>query len=292
MLDSDDSALFLSHHGRRVRAAMRLLDSRAEAEDLVQDLYLRVLDGAADDSVKDGANGILEEQAWLTTVLKNLAIDRLRRRDWMRNWLGQASAEVPSAASSPEDQAALAQHADDALLRLALQLDPGDGAALLLREVFEASYREIAQASGKSEAACRQQVHRALLRLRQALDKDRAAPAQPETEDADSAACRQTWQTWQLYRQALAARDMQPLWAILRETPAPASSGLAALAGNAVHGGVAAPKLICRMMQVGGRLSLVLSLGGRFICVLPLGAGAASGSATGPVAHQPAGAEA
>jgi DNA-directed RNA polymerase specialized sigma24 family protein len=50
---------------------------------------------------------------------------------------------------------------------------------VLLREVFEASFKEIAQANGKTEAACRQQLHRALLRLRQGKDGKTAGRKKP-----------------------------------------------------------------------------------------------------------------
>jgi RNA polymerase sigma-70 factor (ECF subfamily) len=120
---------------------------------------------------------------------------------------------------------------------------------VLLREVFEASFKEIAQASGKTEAACRQQLHRALLRLRQ--DKD-------GTESASEAA-------FHVYRQALSDCDARTLFAMLRQPPTRAVAVSATAAPRPD-----APRVVCQVMQIGGRLGLVLTLGGKVLCVLPL----------------------
>jgi len=251
MLDEHTPPLFQSHRNRLVRAATRILAGRAEAEDAVQDSYLRALEAAA-----GGKPDAQVAQAWLTTVMQNLAIDRLRRRDWMRNWLREAAAQaVTHEMPSAEDTAALAQHTDQALRLLAARLGPADGAAVLLREVFEASYRELAQASGKTEAGCRQQLHRALMRLR-------GDPAAPAADDAETDA------VFHLYRQALMSRDMLPLLAMLRQAPTRALAHPAATTGRAAE----TPRATCQVTHVGGRLGLVLTLGDQFVCVLPLGA--------------------
>lgn len=252
MLDERYLSQFPAHRGRLVRAAMRLLGGRAEAEDAVQDTYLRALESGRDVHELDAA------QAWLTTVMQHLAIDRLRRRNWMQAWLQDAetrdaaSHEAPSA----EDDAALAESTAQALRLLAARLSPPDAAAVLLREVFEASFKEIASASGKTESACRQQLHRALLRLR--TDTQRKPEARYADEESDT--------TLHLLRQSLQARDPQLLLALLR-SPAIRGACLPPSTGVAK----AAPKVVCRIAQVGGRLGLVLTLGGQLVCVLPLG---------------------
>ena len=150
-------------HRQLLRAATRLLGP-AEAEDAVQDAYVRVLESQPGE--------LNSTQAWLLTVVRNLAIDRLRRRNWMQQWLETTGAAGATEQASPsaEADAALTQQAAHALRLLATHLAPEDGAALLLHEVFEVSHGEIAEASGRSEAASRQQLRRALLRLRQAPD--------------------------------------------------------------------------------------------------------------------------
>jgi RNA polymerase sigma factor (sigma-70 family) len=244
MLDEHYLSQFPALRARLVRAAARMLGGPAEAEDVVQDTYLRALE-AGDRAAPDAA------QAWLTTVMQHIAIDRLRRAHWMQRWLHDAAAQaVPGESPSAQDDAAAAQSARDALRLLAARLSPADGAAVLLREVFEASFKEIAAASGKTEAACRQQLHRALLRLRQ------------DTGENDGA----SEAVFHVYRQALAECDARVLFAMLRQPPTRAVAMPAAIAKDA------APRAVCQVMQIGGRLGLVLTLGGKVLCVLPLDA--------------------
>ncbi|QSI29228.1 sigma-70 family RNA polymerase sigma factor [Variovorax sp. RKNM96] len=246
MLDERYLSQLPAHRSRLVRAAARLLGNTAEAEDVVQDTYLRALE-EGDRPALDAA------QAWLTTVMQHLAIDRLRRRNWMQRWLHEAEVLMPaSEPASIETNAALAQEVEQALRLLAARLSPADGAAVLLREVFEASFKEIAEASGKTEAAGRQQLHRALLRLRQ--DPKDAEDGGPEA-------------VFHAYRQALHDCDARTLFAMLRQPPARALAMSAAAAPSS-----GTPRVVCQVMQIGGRLGLVLTLGGKVLCVLPLDA--------------------
>ncbi|WP_432730111.1 sigma-70 family RNA polymerase sigma factor [Variovorax sp. W6] len=242
MLDERYLSQFPALRGRLVRAAARMLGGPADAEDVVQDSYLRALeagDGPGPDSV----------QAWLTTVMQNLAIDRLRRDGWMQRWLRDAEGLAPQAPSA-ETEAAQAESIEQALRLIAARLSPADGAAVLLREVFEASFREIAEAAGRTEAACRQQLHRALLRLRQEKDRDEAG----SSSDA----------VFHVYRQALQDCDARVMFAMLRQPPARALSMSASVSAGT-------PRTVCQVVQMGGRLGLVLTLGGKVLCVLPLG---------------------
>ncbi len=113
MLDERYLSQFPAHRGRLVRAAMRLLGGKAEAEDVVQDTYLRALEtGQGNTRELDAA------QAWLTTVMQHLAIDRLRRRNWMPAWLQDAGAWAPRTAleaPSAQDDAALPESTAQAL---------------------------------------------------------------------------------------------------------------------------------------------------------------------------------
>ena len=242
MLDERYLSQFPALRARLVRAAARMLGAPADAEDVVQDSYLRALE-AGEGHPPDSA------QAWLTTVMQNLAIDKLRRDGWMQRWLRDAeglACEAPSA----ETEAAQAESIDQALRLIAAKLSPADGAAVLLREVFEASFREIAEACGRTEAACRQQLHRALLRLRQERDRGGAG-----SSDA----------VFHVYRQALRDCNARTLFAMLRQPPARAFATSASAATGT-------PRTICQVVQMGGRLGLVLALGGKVLCVLPLGA--------------------
>lgn len=252
MLDERYLSQFPAHRGRLVRAAMRLLGGRAEAEDAVQDTYLRALESGRDAHELDAA------QAWLTTVMQHLAIDRLRRRNWMQAWLQDAEARQATSHEAPsaEDDAAVAESTAQALRLLAARLSPPDAAAVLLREVFEASFKEIASASGKTESACRQQLHRALLRLRQDRSPDDGR------SDGESEA------SFHVYRQALHDCDPTQLFAMLRQPPTRAF----AMSASVETADAGSPRAVCQVMQIGGRIGLVLTLGGKVLCVLPLDA--------------------
>ncbi|WP_240649912.1 sigma-70 family RNA polymerase sigma factor [Variovorax atrisoli] len=143
MLDEHYLSQFPALRGRLVRAAARMLGGPADAEDVVQESYLRALEAGE-------GPGPESMQAWLTTVMQHLAIDRLRRDGWMQRWLKDAEG-LASEAPSAESEAAQAESIDQALRLVAAKLSPADGAAVLLREVFEASFREIAEAAGRTE---------------------------------------------------------------------------------------------------------------------------------------------
>lgn len=250
-----------SYRRSLVRAAARLLGP-AEAEDAVQDAYVRVLEANT-----ATLYGLDAAQAWLHTVVRNLAIDRLRRRQWMQQWLADMGASDPVRASpSAEEDLAMAQQAESALRLLAARLAPADGAAVLLYEVFEASHAELAQAGGKTEAGSRQQLRRALLRLRQAEAGGTAEPLSPsEPGEREEAAFR-------VYLQALQLRDPQALWAMLGQPPVRAVVRAMSASGApaSAHAATAATTT-CGIVQVGGQLGLVLTLDGVRLCVLPLG---------------------
>ncbi|RYF71244.1 MAG: RNA polymerase sigma-70 factor [Comamonadaceae bacterium] len=147
---------FDRHRPRLIGIAWRMLGSRADAEDVVQDAWLRWYEVATD--------ALASAEAWLVTVVTRLSIDRLRsarvqREHYIGTWLPEP--ELTDAPHTPEQ---LLERADDvsvAFLAVLERLAPEARAAFLLREVFDADYEEIAATLGKSEAACRQLVHRA-----------------------------------------------------------------------------------------------------------------------------------
>jgi len=245
-------ALIDSDRRRLVRAAIRLLGP-ADAEDVVQDAYVRALEAQT--------LAFNSTQAWLLTVVRHLAIDRLRRRHWMQQWLAEMTAnDTVQASPSADMDMALAQEASAALRLLAAYLTPSDAAAVLLHEVFELSHAEIAQASGKSEASSRQQLRRALLRLRKA-DGGSESPRHRELEPNEETVFR-------LYLQSLQLRDPQRLLAMLRQPPVSAHTRMPTVATAAAS----VPHVVTSaMVQVGGHLGLVLTLDGVTLCVLPLG---------------------
>ncbi|RZJ25309.1 MAG: sigma-70 family RNA polymerase sigma factor, partial [Haliea sp.] len=153
--------------------AYRMLGASAEAEELVQDVWLRWND--ADKAAIDSA------EAWLVTTTTRLSIDRLRsakvqREHYAGIWLPEPL--LTDSAATPEG---ILERADDmsmALMMLLERLGPEARAAYLMREVFDADYADVARMIGKTEAASRQIVHRARAQLQS--DKPRYIVA-PET---------------------------------------------------------------------------------------------------------------
>lgn len=243
-------ALIELDRARLVRAAARLLGP-ADAEDAVQDACVRALE--SDALTLDVA------QAWLSTVVRNLAIDRLRRRRWMQQWLLEAAVGEAMQASPPADrEAASVEEAALALRLLAAALTPADGATVLLHEVFEVGHAEIAQASGRTEAGSRQALRRSLSKLRPAAGQ---RPSTPELDQREETVFR-------LYLNALQRRDPQILWAMLRQPPVSASLAMPPVNADPAP---AKPATACSVVQLSGRIGLVLTLDGVTLCVLPLG---------------------
>jgi RNA polymerase sigma-70 factor (TIGR02957 family) len=141
--------------------AYRMLGARAEAEEVVQDAWLR-WNEAPRDTLASG-------EAWLVTVTTRLAIDRLRAAKVQREHYTGIWLPEPTLDDGPPTPEQVLERADDvsvAFLVLLERLAPEARAAYLLREVFDADYADVAAAIGKSEAASRQLVHRAKEQLR------------------------------------------------------------------------------------------------------------------------------
>jgi RNA polymerase sigma-70 factor (ECF subfamily) len=157
-----DSATFATLRPRLFSIAYRMLGTRADAEDVLQDAWLRW--DRADRAI------LQSTEAWLVTVVTRLAIDRLRaakteREAYVGWWLPEPLVELDE--RTPESAAELAGELSVALLWVLERLAPEERAAFLLRQVFDHDYDEIATLLGKSEAACRQMVHRASERVQQ-----------------------------------------------------------------------------------------------------------------------------
>ncbi|UPG87482.1 RNA polymerase sigma-70 factor [Luteibacter aegosomatis] len=153
---SDATATFTALRPRLHGIAYRMLGSVAESEDLVQDIWLSW--HGTDPSSIDNA------EAWLVAATTRRAIDRLRsararREHYVGIWLPEPV--LTDEGTTPEDLEELASDVSVAFLTLLERLAPEARAAFLLREVFDTDYADIARMLGKSEAACRQLVHRA-----------------------------------------------------------------------------------------------------------------------------------
>lgn len=160
--DPSHTAYFASLRPRLFGIAYRMLGVRADAEDVLQDAWLRWSD--ADHASLQSA------EAWLVTVVTRLAIDRLRaarseREAYVGFWLPEPLVELDE--RTPEAVLEQASDLSVAFLVLLERLAPEERAAFLLRQVFDYDYGEIAEMLGKKEPAVRQMVHRAQERVRQ-----------------------------------------------------------------------------------------------------------------------------
>jgi RNA polymerase sigma-70 factor (ECF subfamily) len=161
----------LAHRPRLFGLAYRMLGDVDEAEDVVQDAYLRWYRAGDHHAIRSA-------EAWLVTVVSRLAIDRLRRLKTERAaypgpWLPEPIViDAPVAAgasggpSAADRRAELASDLSVALLVLLERLGPEERAAFLLREVFDVDYAEIARVLERRPDAVRQMVHRARARVR------------------------------------------------------------------------------------------------------------------------------
>ncbi len=166
---------FEAQRPRLLGLAYRLLGGRSDAEDVVQDAWLRW--SATDQDV------IANPPGWLTTVTTRLALDRLREVERRREaYVGPWLPDPISTARTPEEHTELAESLTLGFLVVLDKLAPVERAVLLLADVFGEPYSVIAPAVGKSEWACRQIATRARrkIRLSRQADTDGPAPATAE----------------------------------------------------------------------------------------------------------------
>lgn len=157
----DAATAFNEHRPQLFGLAYRMLGSVSEAEDIVQEAYLR-WEGAQHDEIDS-------PRAFLNTVVSRLAIDylrsaRVRRETYVGQWLPEPLVEDQR---SPADSAALAESLSTALLLMLESLSPPERAAYILREAFDYSYADIAEVLKSNEAQCRQLAKRARDRITQ-----------------------------------------------------------------------------------------------------------------------------
>jgi RNA polymerase sigma-70 factor, ECF subfamily len=172
--DGDAGTVFQAHRDRLWGIAYGILSSPDDADDLVQEAYIR-WHGTDRDAVQ-------RPEAWLVTTITRLGIDRLRTRRTERNvyigpWL---PTPVVDPAPLPDRAVEVDSELSVAFLVLLERLAPEERAAFLLRDVFDVGYAEIARVLERSEAACRQVVHRARTRVR--ADGTRFNPSPAELE--------------------------------------------------------------------------------------------------------------
>ncbi|HEX5505802.1 MAG TPA: RNA polymerase sigma-70 factor [Thermomicrobiales bacterium] len=155
--------------------AYRMLGSVMDAEDAVQETYLRWQRAAGD------ATAVASPKSYLTTVVTRLCIDQARSAEARHTaYVGPDLPEPLSTEPAPDaaGEAELADTLSTAFLIVLETLSPVERAAFLLRDVFAYDYPEIARVTGKGEANCRQLVRRARQRVAERRPRFPAAPEQ------------------------------------------------------------------------------------------------------------------
>jgi RNA polymerase sigma-70 factor (ECF subfamily) len=159
---------FEAQRGRLRGIAYRMLGSAAEAEDAVQETWLRL-----QRSDMDAVGNI---GGWLTTVVARICLDMLRSRDTRgEEPLDEEKSEARAGAMDPAEELALARSVGLALLVVLEELSPPERVAFVLHDLFDRPFAEIGTIIGKTEEATRQLASRARRRVRGA-----EAPAAPD----------------------------------------------------------------------------------------------------------------
>ena len=193
------------HRGRLIGLAYRMLGSRSDAEDVIQDAYLRFA----------GARDVRNPEAFLVTVVTRLCLDRLKsakvqREIYVGPWLPEPVFDAQDLASD-----AATELADDLSFALLLALDrlsPLQRAAFLLHDVFDMPFSEIAGMLDRAEAACRQLAARA----RRAVQHARPVPAATPDHHA---------RLLSAFGEAVASGDVSRLARLLREDAVAVTDG-------------------------------------------------------------------
>ena len=149
---------FEQNRGRLRGVAFRMLGSLSEADDAVQEAWLRLS--------RSDAGGIENMGGWLTTVVSRVCLDMLRSRKSRREESIEApSAPAVAAASDPEREAVMADSVGVALLVVLDRLSPAERLAFVLHDLFGVAFDEIAGIVGRTEMATRQLASRARRRV-------------------------------------------------------------------------------------------------------------------------------
>jgi RNA polymerase sigma-70 factor (TIGR02957 family) len=220
--------------------AYRMVGSFSEAEDIVQEAFIRLHEAAKS---ADADSGHVESpRAWLSTVVTRLAIDhlrsaRVRREQYTGTWLPE-----PVLADPAPEAAVRAESLDMAVLVLLESLNPVERAVFVLREAFDYGYDEIAEIVGKSEDNCRQLATRA----RRHVD-ERKPRFEPSREQRDELTRR--------FIKALNEGETEPLVELLADDVAfyGDGGGKAPAVGRAVAGTEAVARLLAGFARVGAR---------------------------------------
>jgi RNA polymerase sigma-70 factor (ECF subfamily) len=262
----DRAAVFAKQRSRLYGIAYRMLGSRADAEDMLQEAYLRWHQADAE--------RVHTPEAWLVTTLTRLCIDRLRavraeRDAYVGPWLPEPLVEEPFA--PPDAHAELASDLSVAFLVVLERLAPEERAALLLHDVFDCDYADVSRILGKNEAACRQIVHRA---------RERARRDRPRFQVSEAA----HMQLLERFVSALQAQDKDTLLGLLAPDATWTSDGggKAKAARKVVHDADHVARFalaiwrryyalaVAHRASVNGERGLIMSIGDRVVSTISI----------------------
>jgi RNA polymerase sigma-70 factor (ECF subfamily) len=188
---------FADARPRLLRLAYSQLGDLAEAEDVVQEAWLRL--------ERTDAASIDDLDAWLTTVVGRLALDalrsaRVRRETYVGPWLPEPL--VSAEGDDPADRVTLDESVSYALLALLEQLSPAERTAFVLHDVFDVAFDEVAAVVGRTPEAVRQLASRARRHVAQQRPRFEASPEQHD-------------RAVRAFAQAVADGDLEGLVAVL-----------------------------------------------------------------------------
>ncbi|WP_431929015.1 RNA polymerase sigma-70 factor [Nonomuraea jabiensis] len=189
-MDSATEA-FVAHRNLLFTVAYEMLGSAADAEDVLQETWLRW--------VKVDMDQVYDQRAYLVRILTRRSLDRLRalkrrKEAYVGPWLPEPLLTAPDVA----EEAELAESVSMALMLVLETLSPTERAVFVLREVFAVGYEEIAAAVGKAPATVRQIAHRARRHVEARRPREVVSPSQARA-------------AVEAFQRALEARDLQGL---------------------------------------------------------------------------------
>ncbi|UJR81569.1 RNA polymerase sigma-70 factor [Sandaracinus amylolyticus] len=172
-MKNDPAALYSEHRSFLIGLAYRMLGSVAEAEDAVQEAFVRAQSAPTDD--------VASPRAWLATVVTRICLDqlrsaRVRREQYTGDWLPEpVRTDLPGAVVQPRDPED-AESLSLAFLLLLERLSPLERAVFLLHEVFDYSHAEVAAILERDEVAVRQLMSRARAHVKEGRPRFPADP--------------------------------------------------------------------------------------------------------------------
>ena len=229
---------FVAHRSLLFTVAYEMLGSAADAEDVVQETWLRWADlGAA------ARADVRDPRAYLVRIVTRQALNRLRtlarrREEYVGEWLPEPLLTSPDVA----EDVGLAESVSIAMLTVLETLGPAERAVFVLREVFDVPYDEIAEAVGKSSAAVRQIAHRA---------RDHVAARRPRMQ----VDCAEQQAAVERFLAALQTGDVQGLLDVLAPDVVVVADGggMVPAVRRPIEGAEAVARLLAKFAQVAPR---------------------------------------